>query len=158
LLSLDWNLIGDPRDCVLAGDLTGTWVDHFPGLGLLLDHGGSGRTHALYPTSAAIDAGDPGGCRDADGVVLATDQRGVPRTIGRRCDIGAYELGPCPAPCPGDCSEDGRVSVDELLIGVQIALGTRGGCPLGYGRDESATVDELVAAVGAALGGCPPCD
>jgi hypothetical protein len=44
--------------------------------------------HALIPGSPAIDAIDPG----APGSFCpATDQRGVPRPTGARCDIGAYE-------------------------------------------------------------------
>ena len=44
-------------------------------------------TMALDPGSPAIDAGDPatGGCE-------ATDARGVLRSAGGRCDIGAYEV------------------------------------------------------------------
>ncbi len=154
LTSLGWNLVGDPRDCTIDGDLTGTRIDRYPRIGPLGDRG----THALFPTSPAIDAGDPSGCRDADDMVLATDQRGVPRTIGRRCDIGAYELGPCAIACPGDCDENGMVSVDELVVGVQLALGTYGDCSHGYDGDELPTIDKLLAAVRAALQGCPPCE
>jgi len=39
--------------------------------------------------SPAIDAGNPAGCTDHQGNLLATDQRGAPRA--GRCDIGAYE-------------------------------------------------------------------
>jgi Ca2+-binding RTX toxin-like protein len=42
----------------------------------------------LAPASPAIDAGDPAGCG-------LTDQRGVPRSLGGRCDVGAYELVKC---------------------------------------------------------------
>ncbi len=46
----------------------------------------------LYPTSPAIDHGDPSGCHDSVGNLLNTDMRGKPR-FGL-CDIGAYELQP----------------------------------------------------------------
>ena len=50
---------------------------------------GRAFTDALEPRSPAIDAGDPaGGCP-------FSDARGVPRTAGGRCDIGAYELVSC---------------------------------------------------------------
>jgi hypothetical protein len=62
-----------------------------PKLGSLADNGGPTLTHALLPGSPAIDAGDPSGCRDYEGVLLDVDQRGVPRPQGARCDIGAYE-------------------------------------------------------------------
>lgn len=54
----------------------------------LLQHNGSTRrTHDLLPGSPARDAGNPGGCG------LTTDQRGVPRPQGVRCDLGAVEAG-----------------------------------------------------------------
>jgi hypothetical protein len=64
----------------------------------LRDNGGNGPTHALLDTSAAIDAGNPDGCKDTHIVDLATDQTGQFRSIDgdadglRRCDIGAYEF------------------------------------------------------------------
>jgi serine protease AprX len=54
-----------------------------PLLGPLADNGGDTLTHALQPSSPAIDAGDSTTC-------LVTDQRGEPRA-DLRCDIGAFE-------------------------------------------------------------------
>jgi len=79
-------------------DLSG--VD--PMLGPLQDNGGPTPTHALLPGSPAINAipvedctydddGDPG----TPEVPLTTDQRGVRRPQGGRCDIGAYERQRC---------------------------------------------------------------
>jgi hypothetical protein len=60
-------------------------------------------------------------------------------------------------PCVGDCSSNGQVTVDEVITGVNIALGTVGmaNCPA-FDRDESGsvTVDELVEAIQRALQGC----
>lgn len=56
--------------------------------------------------------------------------------------------------CPGDCSRDDAVSVDELLTGIAIALGDRspGDCGgLDGDGDGRVTVDELLGAVGNAL-------
>lgn len=61
--------------------------------------------------------------------------------------------------CGGDCNGDGEVTVDEILKGINIALGTSplSGCRNGD-RDGSGeiTVDELLVAVNAALLGCAP--
>ncbi|HYD49524.1 MAG TPA: hypothetical protein VEB21_14305 [Terriglobales bacterium] len=59
--------------------------------------------------------------------------------------------------CGGDCDGGGSVSVDELVRGVSIALGTvrLSECEaFDSSGDGSVTVDELVAAVSAALEGC----
>jgi uncharacterized delta-60 repeat protein/CSLREA domain-containing protein len=56
-----------------------------PLLGPLQDNGGPTQTMALSASSPAIDAGDRGNCPP-------TDQRGVIRPQGDRCDIGAYEV------------------------------------------------------------------
>jgi cysteine-rich repeat protein len=62
-----------------------------------------------------------------------------------------------PPVCPGDCGGDGRVTVDELVRGVRIALGddSVASCAA-FDADESGTVtiDELVRGVRAALDGC----
>jgi len=70
-----------------------------PKLGPLVDNGGPTKTHALLFGSPAIDAGNPQGCTDPQGAILATDQRGYARAAGiiigsgsPRCDIGAYEF------------------------------------------------------------------
>lgn len=45
----------------------------------------------LEPDSPAIDAGDPSGCTDADGVLLDVDYEDNPRPVGPVCDIGPIE-------------------------------------------------------------------
>ncbi len=61
--------------------------------------------------------------------------------------------------CPGDCNDNGAVTIDELIASVQRAVGgvarevCRASDADGNGQ---VTVDELVAAVDAALRGCPP--
>jgi hypothetical protein len=59
--------------------------------------------------------------------------------------------------CPGDCNGDAAVAVNELVLGVNIALNGLpvSRCPA-LERDGSGAVDiaELVAAVSAALLGC----
>lgn len=59
--------------------------------------------------------------------------------------------------CPGDCSGDEEVTVNELLTGVNAALGTLApdACPaFDLDRNGQITIDELLRAVAAALSGC----
>lgn len=65
---------------------------------------------------------------------------------------------PASAACPGDCNANGIVSVDELVRGVNIALGNAAldSCPdLDGSGDGAVRINELVSAVAAALDGCP---
>lgn len=60
--------------------------------------------------------------------------------------------------CVGDCNGDGEVTVDELLTGVNIALGSLPieRCPVfDANGDGAVTVNEILVAVNNALGGCP---
>jgi hypothetical protein len=63
-----------------------------------------------------------------------------------------------PVVCTGDCNGDGEVTIDELLTGVNIALGglSIDSCPaFDSSGDGEVTIDELLAAVLNALNGCP---
>jgi len=70
-------------------------IDTNPLLGPLALNGASTQTHALNPTSPAVDSGTPDMC-------TAVDQRYVSRPSGAGCDRGAFELevasGLTPAP------------------------------------------------------------
>jgi hypothetical protein len=62
-----------------------------------------------------------------------------------------------PDPCPGDCDGDGHVSVDELIGGVRILLGSvsMNECnELDSDGDLRVGVVEMVGAVASALGDC----
>lgn len=65
---------------------------------------------------------------------------------------------PATAICPGDCDENGSVSIAELIRGVNIALGNASvdTCSA-FDRNGNGVVaiNELIAAVNANLGGCP---
>jgi beta-glucanase (GH16 family) len=74
------NLVQDGSCSPVASDL----INADAQIGSLANNGGPTLTHALSPGSPAIDAAD-------DAVCPATDQRGVTRPQGARCDIGAYE-------------------------------------------------------------------
>ena len=59
--------------------------------------------------------------------------------------------------CPGDCNDDGAVTVDEIITGVNIALGVASieSCPpFDVSGDQMVTVDEILNGVTVALEGC----
>jgi len=144
-----------------------------PDLAGLANNGGPTQTIALQADSPAIDAGDETVCAAAP--VNNLDQRGYvrPGVGATSCSIGAYEYdapapptstpSPTPTPtmavppCTGDCDDDGKVTVTELVKGVNIALGllSLDQCP-SFNCDGTGevTVDCLVKAVNAALNGC----
>jgi hypothetical protein len=74
----------------------------------------------------------------------------------------AFCVVPAPAQtpaCVGDCDDDGTVTVDEVILMVNIALGEASidECPAGDGNDDGRiTIDDLVTAVNNALNGCGP--
>lgn len=83
----------------------------------LRDNGGPTLTHALLPTSPAIDRIPPGtnGC----GTDFTSDQRGVPRPLGSGCDIGAYEA------TRSAIDVTKTVSVEPKSCGTTASLGVR---------------------------------
>jgi hypothetical protein len=99
----NFNLFGANRNAGVTGFSPGP-TDIVPSvslaqiLGPLKNNRGPTRTHALLPGSPAIDAGDPGGCRNSQGALISTDQRGFARHVDgnndgtARCDIGAVEF------------------------------------------------------------------
>ncbi len=58
--------------------------------------------------------------------------------------------------CGGDCNDDGSVAINELIIGVSIALGALpvDTCPSFAGPDGQVGITDLIAAVSDALSGC----
>jgi predicted acyl esterase len=62
------------------------------------------------------------------------------------------------AACVGDCDGNGTVTVDELVLMVNIALGTASvdRCPAGDANgDDAVTVDEVISGVRSLEDGCP---
>ena len=112
ITSLGFNLASD-GSCNLnaTGDLANTNPELAP---LQLNAPGTTETQALCSGSPAIDAGDPM-CPPP-----STDQRGVTRPQGTRCDIGAYEgSASCPLPLAksgGGCSIASTVSSSSILL------------------------------------------
>lgn len=65
------------------------------------------------------------------------------------------------AVCIGDCDLSGMVTVDELVVGINIAFGSQAASacqPMDDDDNELVTVDELVRAVNSVLLGCPLVD
>jgi hypothetical protein len=84
--------------------------------------------------------------------VAAVDQYGVISPLSNEVHV---QLGP--PPCVGDCDESNSVTVDELIIGVNVALGLANldACPTFDGdMSGTVTVDELIVGVNNALGAC----
>ncbi len=91
---LGHNLIEDGANtCGLTAAPNNNLIGVDPQLGPLQDNGGSTETHALPPTSPAINKGSNAAALDAQGQPLTTDQRGAgfPRILHSTVDIGAFE-------------------------------------------------------------------
>src|SRR5262245_21361458 len=108
LTSRGFNLIRTVADCTFDGDTSGDLLNMDPALGPLQDNGGSTFTHALLDGSAALDAANPATPGTGDPACEDTDQRGVVRPQGPRCDIGAFEA------C-ADTGSPGGAMVDTCL-------------------------------------------
>jgi peptidyl-prolyl cis-trans isomerase SurA len=81
--------LSDDESCGFGGN--GDVQNPDTRVGALAANGGPTETVALTGGSPAINAGDPAGCTDETGGLLAVDQRGTRRPSGGRCDIGAFE-------------------------------------------------------------------
>jgi hypothetical protein len=140
---------GNPVDCVAYGDFTG-------------DNGSRGAPAPAPPAGMALVRQSNTGTNADDFAV------GDPAPQNNAGMTGT--LGQCPAPieptptvtpgaggCAGDCNGDGHVAINELILGVSIALDAQNlsACPSldanGSGRIE---INELIAAVNAAINGC----
>jgi cysteine-rich repeat protein len=90
LVSQGYNLIQE-NDHSITGDPTGNQIGVDPRLGPLADNGGPTPTRLLLPGSPAHDAANPAAPGSGGVACEATDQRGLARPIGPRCDVGAVE-------------------------------------------------------------------
>jgi hypothetical protein len=91
ILSQGYNLIENTQGCVIIGTVTGNITGRDAALGALADNGGQSDTHALLPTSPALDSANPLAPGSSVLACAATDQRNLPRPYGARCDMGAFE-------------------------------------------------------------------
>jgi len=83
--------IGENRNNLVRGGNCNPAFTDEPMLGPLADNGGATLTHALLPSSPAIDALPLSSC------TVPTDQRGATRPVfvnsaDTPCDIGAFEV------------------------------------------------------------------
>ncbi len=99
----------------------------------------TGGSSPSWSVSVTVPPGTPAGPQR---VRIYTDAAG---------EIAAAQL-MVEALCQGDCDADGSVTINEILRGVALALGTAGeACPA-YG--DTVTIGDLIAAVDRALRGC----
>lgn len=91
--------------------------------------------------------------------MIPASRRGRGRFVALLLSVLAYAspVSAATEGCVGDCNGDGKVTVDELVVGTQLALtaGVTGCTAIDADCDGSVAIDELVVAVGYALGGCP---
>jgi hypothetical protein len=99
-------------------------------------------------------------CADGSLAVLLPSPTSTPSATATAPPPSATAARPptaTPVPCPGDCDGDGRVSIDELVLSVRIALGEADQTvcrAASTDGDATVSIAELVRAVGAALEGC----
>jgi LPXTG-motif cell wall-anchored protein len=100
-------------ETALAG--TGVQFDADAKLGPLGPNGGPTDTHLLLAGSAALNTGDP-----AFVPPPSTDQRGDPRVVGGRIDVGAVEM-PATLPATGGAVNAGWPLIAVLLLALGAA-------------------------------------
>jgi hypothetical protein len=117
---------------------------------------GTGVPTGCTAASPAIDAGDQAVCAAAP--VNNRDQRGFvrPGTGHTQCSIGAYEADASAPTCTGDCDDNGMVAINELILGVNIALDLRpaNACPAFLNAQGKVDIAQLIQGVDNALNGC----
>lgn len=102
----------------------------------------AGEAQLSVGDQSAVDVTCDGNCTDG--------------TMRIRVVNGSVRVVAAPT-CPGDCDGNDRVSIDELVLGVNMALGNAGveTCDrFDANTDTVVTIDELVLAVDKALHGC----
>jgi subtilase family serine protease len=130
-------------------------------------NGGSGAlNYALYPLAQkqytengpAVFHDVTRGNNSGDGVSGFSAGVGYDLATGLGSpDVDLLVQAFAPPACAGDCNGDGMVTVDELIAGVNVALGVApvSSCPaMDTNHDGQVAIDELIAATGRALNGC----
>jgi len=114
-------------------------------------------------TSTALDIETPGFDRDSGAGILdafaAVQAGGVVSTpIPTPTPTVAPSATPAPIVCAGDCDSSGEVTVDEIVVLVNITLGSASdtACPHGVPNGAALDITLIVQAVNHALTRCPP--
>lgn len=127
-------------------------------LKLKADSGATG-TVAMHVFSA-LDASKPQFAANLSlGDQSACDVSASDNTSTIAFDDGVFTIGDAPPPgCVGDCNNDKQVTINELITGVNIALGSSpiSACPsFDANNSGDVTINEIISAVNNALGSCP---
>jgi CSLREA domain-containing protein len=124
--SKGYNLIGSTDGCSVTaatGDQRGTNASPLdPKLATLAENGGRTRTAVLLGSSPAINVANPATPGSGGSACPASDQRGATRTLGGRCDVGAYER----VSCQGHLVNVVGTATADSLIGSSGADGILG--------------------------------
>jgi hypothetical protein len=127
------------------------------------ENDGNGQAIWTLTWIAPASAGDYTLFAAGNSVNLSNDAIGDASNITvLQVQVGGGDPSPTPtatpiASCAGDCNGDGSVAINELISGVNIALGTAAvtACVAMDGtHDGSVAINELIAAVSRALTGC----
>ena len=146
-----WNLLGDLGGCTFTGNGNGSRsIISLSTLGPLQDNGGPTLTHALLAGSTAIDSTFLQGCVNETGATLTTDQRGVARGTGFKCDVGAFEYS-AQLPLVATLDVDASISAtkyDSLtdgLLTIRYLFGLTGASLIGNAIGATATRKDAAA-------------
>jgi YVTN family beta-propeller protein len=156
---------GSPHRVVFSPDGRFAYVATDTGAAMVIDT-------ASVAIAASVDLGTPQGsiAVTPDGAFAYATGADWTIPIIRTADnevVGRLYAGPFPGDiaigrdpgvaCPGDCNADGRVTIDEITVGVAITLNRAAfeRCPrMGMDGSHTVTVVGLVRAINAALHGC----
>ncbi|MGD0948676.1 MAG: hypothetical protein ABSA52_14770 [Candidatus Binatia bacterium] len=113
-------------------------------------------------TGECIPGNEGGSCDDGN-VCTSNDRCQSGECVGTAGGTPQPTATPTATPpsasgCVGDCNNDGVVTIDEIITGIDIALGNAdvSACENFDANDDGlVTVDELLTAVNNALNGCP---
>ena len=144
-MNVDGQQLYQPGDSALLGTMP-TILVH-PSWQLVAPGGQFGDYHISYQ----LKSGSPAYTDSAVFSVVVTNVQPTPAATTL-----SLTATPQPTGCDGDCNGDGTVTVNELVLCVNMALSTSDAChACDANGDGTVTINEIIAAVSAALNGCP---